>query len=209
MKTTLLLASAMALASAPAMAHDHNPRHPNKNAPEMSRADAAARAKAMIAEMDADKDGAVTRDEMTAHRTAQLNALQDKMFAGMDSDKDGQISRAEFDAHHQGMAMDMPPLPTNLPDLPPPAMGEKRERRVIVIRHNEGDGPEPMMKRPGHMLDQADTNKDGKLTESEAVTAALARFDRADANKDGKITANERPQRKMKIRKVIKQRSDD
>ena len=209
MKTKFLLASAMALATAPAMAHDHSPRHPDKGAPEMSRADAAARAKAMIAEMDADKDGAVTRDEMTAHRAAQHKALQDRMFAEMDSDKDGQISRAEFDAHHQGMAMGMPPMPTNLPDLPPPAMGEKREHRVIVIRRNEGGGPEPMMMAPGHMFDQADANKDGKLTESEAVTAALARFDRADANKDGKISANERPQRKMKIRKVIKEHSED
>jgi hypothetical protein len=56
------------------------------------------------------------------------------------------------------------------------------------------------------MLDMADANKDGKVTESEALTSALVRFDRADTNKDGKITPDERRERRVEIRKVMKER---
>lgn len=230
MKTLSLLAGMAALFAVPALAQEAHAGHQEKDAakmappemarpemtrPEMTRADVTTRVKAMLAEMDRDKDGAVTRAEMDAHRAAQHKAMQDRMFTAMDSDKDGQISRAEFDAHHKNMGAH--PMPMSEGDMSPGmAMGAgmhshgdaPQKRRILILRNAGPEGARPMMGMEG-MFDRADANKDGKVTESEALSAALARFDRADANKDGKISANERPQRRMKIRKVIEERQAD
>lgn len=46
-----------------------------------------------FAMMDTNKDGFVTRDEMTAHQTKRL----EEMFATVDTDKDGRLTKDEMD----------------------------------------------------------------------------------------------------------------
>ena len=89
MKKTLLLTGAVALLAAPLIAQDRKdheghdvqgkmmPRAP------MTRAEVEARVKTHFAEMDANKDGAVTQAEVDAARAAHKSKMQDEMFAKM------------------------------------------------------------------------------------------------------------------------------
>ncbi|MFM7028391.1 MAG: EF-hand domain-containing protein [Chakrabartia sp.] len=148
-----------------------------KMAAPMTRANVEADAQARFAEMDANKDGVVTREEAEAARLAMHKAMADKMFDMMDADKDGSISRAEFAAHHQGM-------------------GAGHERG-----HGDGATPgAPAEARGNRMFERADANKDGKVTLAEARAAALDQFDKMDLNKDGKVTMEERHTAWQKMR---------
>lgn len=220
MSKSILLAGAAILLSAPLNAqmadHADHADHtmPKPPAPPMVRADVAAQVKAQFAKMDANKDGSITREEITAQRAVQRKEMQDRMFADMDGNKDGAISKDEFDAHHKDMAghMMMEMDGADAPDMPmpppPPGMMAPDGPPKIVIKRMMMGGPGGMMGE-GQMFDMADANKDGKVTESEALTSALARFDRADTNKDGKITPDERRERRVEIRKVMKDRRAD
>jgi mannose/cellobiose epimerase-like protein (N-acyl-D-glucosamine 2-epimerase family) len=85
----------------------------------MTRDESAAVQKQRFAEMDANKDGIVTREEMSAQMVARMgqtpppNAL-DIMFAAMDTDGDGKATADEaaaaaaarftkFDTDHDGI----------------------------------------------------------------------------------------------------------
>lgn len=214
MSKSILLAGAAMLLAAPLNAQmaDHaDHAMPKPVMPPMVRADVTAQVKAQFATMDANKDGAITREEITAHQAAQRKEMQDKMFAKMDANQDGAISKDEFDAHHKDMAghmmmeMDVADAPDMPMPPPPPGMMAPDGPHKIVIKRKMMGGPGGMMGE-GRMFEMADANKDGKVTESEALTSALARFDRADTNKDGKITPDERRERRVEIRKVMKDR---
>lgn len=114
---------------------------------------------------DANKDGVVTRDEVTARLSAA--------FARVDADGDGKISPAEREAVREvlgGPGMDGPPPPPRGPEGRPAL----RERMA------------------GRMAARMDKDGDGMISLDEQKARALARFDRADTNKDGKIDAAER-----------------
>lgn len=128
----------------------------------------------MFEKLDANKNGAVTRAEVTAavekHFTevdtnkdgtisaAELDAMHqrmhDMMFERMDTDKNGQISRDEFRAAHADMG--------------------KRWGKG----HHGGRMGGGMMKE--------------NATRADMLTRAQAMFDRVDTNRDGTITAAER-----------------
>jgi len=212
----ILLAGAAMLLAAPLNAQmaDHTdhamPTPPAPPHPPMARADVAGQVKAHFAKMDANKDGAITREEIAAQQAAQRKEMQDKMFAKMDANQDGAISKDEFDAHHKDMAGHMMMMERGAPDMPmsPPSpgmMAPDGPHKMVIIQKFVG-GPGAMrnaMMGEGRMFDAADANKDGKVTEAEALTSALARFDRADTNKDGKITPDERLERRVEHRKVM------
>lgn len=207
MKKALLLAGLAFLGGAPLLAQgmDHaghdataTPPAPMKRTP-MTRADVTAQVKAHFAEMDSNKDGAVTQAEIDAGRAAHMAKMQDEMFAKIDTDKDGSISRAEFDAHHQHMmGGDMPPPPPGEAAPPPPPMGGHGGMKMMRMEHGGMGGME------ARMFTMADANKDGKVTEAEATAAALARFDRVDTNKDGTISDAERQAAREKMRAAWK-----
>ncbi len=207
MSKSILLAGAALLLGTPLNAQmaDHaDHAMPKPVMPPMVRADVTAQVKTRFATLDANKDGAITRDEIAAHQAAQRKEMQDRMFADMDANKDGTISKGEFDAHHKDMAghmmmeMEMDDASdTPMPPPPPGMMASDGPHKIVIKRKMMGEGL---------MFDMADANKDGKVTEPEALTSALARFDRADTNKDGKITPDERRERRVDIRKVMKER---
>lgn len=184
MKKTLLIAGIAALVTTPLIAQGMRGHEGHgRMAPEpMTRTDVEARAKARFAQMDANKDGAVTQAEIADTRTEHMSKMQGEMFTKMDADKNGSISRAEFDAHHQNM--------TSGGMAPPPMAGHGGMKRKHM-GHGEG-GKGRMGRMEDRLFGMADANKDGIVTEAEATQAALARFDKVDTDKDGSINDAER-----------------
>jgi len=173
MKKTLLIAGAAVLAiGVPALAaHHEGPKGDHPMMQDMTRADAEAKVKERFAMVDADKDGAITMDEIKAHREAKRAARRDMHFKKMDANGDGSISREEFDTAH-AMKHDK--------------MADGKMKRHKMGHHGMGK----MM--GGRMFEMADANKDGKVTLAEATTAALTHFDKVDADKNGTVTPAER-----------------
>lgn len=142
----------------------------------ITKAELTAALEARFARLDANKDGKLTREDREILRQQRL----DERFAAMDTDKNGQISKAEFAAAHQG-------------------------RDGGHDRMGKPDGPEGRgwgHRGPGHGMMRGDPDgpggpgrdgagKDGDITKAEFMARPLAMFDKADANHDGKVTADE------------------
>jgi len=127
----------------------------------ITKAELTAALEARFARLDANKDGKLTQEDRAILRQQRL----DERFAAMDTDKNGQISKAEFAAVHQG-------------------------RDGGHDRMGKPDGPEGRgwgHRGPGH----GDAGRDGAITKAEFMARPLAMFDKADANHDGKVTAEE------------------
>lgn len=158
---------------------------------------AGPRGGGMLMMADANKDGTVTKAELTAAleaRFAKLDANKDgkfdqadrdilrqqrldERFAALDTDKNGQISKAEFAAGHQGRdgmhdRMGKPGGPD----------GHGWGHRGWG-KHGGGQG---MRGGTGDEM-----KKDGTITKAEFMARPLTMFDKVDANHDGKVTADE------------------
>lgn len=120
---------------------------------------------------DANRDGVVTRDEVTARLSAA--------FARVDADGDGKISPAEREAVREVLGGPGGPGAPGMDGPPPPPRGP--------------EGRPGMRGRVGErMAARMDKDGDGMISLDEQKARALARFDRVDTNKDGKIDAAER-----------------
>ncbi|WP_066794662.1 hypothetical protein [Sphingomonas soli] len=118
-----------------------------------------------LALADANKDGIVTRDEVTASVAAH--------FAKLDTNKDGKITVEERRAARAAMRE---------------AMGKRmRERPEGIGRRGgpEGPGGPGTHRGPG-------PNGDGTVTLEQQSARALKRFDFVDRNGDGKVDQAER-----------------
>ena len=135
--------------------------------PDMTRADAQARAEAAFARMDANKDGTLNEADRAARHAA--------MFDRMDTDKSGSISRAEFEAMHSERG--------GMGRMAGHGMGAKGSGDHAMMGGMGSADHEAMM---GGGMGATPT------TRQAFVERALARFDRADANRDGTVTQAER-----------------
>lgn len=133
----------------------------------ISKAELTTALDARFAKMDVDKDGQLTSKDRDLKRQQRM----DERFARLDTDKNGQLSKAELAAGQQARAEKRA------------EMGKGEGRRHMGKRHHRG-----MMRHGGAM---GDANKDGTVTKAEFTAGALAMFDRADSNKDGYVTADE------------------
>jgi Ca2+-binding EF-hand superfamily protein len=155
-----------------------------QGAPTVTRDDVANRVRTMFARLDANRDGALTREEARigaqglrgrfagregrpALDPAQRAARRGQAFDRLDRDRNGVITRDEF-ATVQGMRRE--------------DMGMHGQR--MGGRHGGGMG--------GRMFAMADLDRDGRVTLREATDSALRRFDINDRNRDGRITPEER-----------------
>jgi len=163
----------------------------------MTRAEVDTRVRTHFARLDANRDGALTTEEIAAGRGARMANRQARMgksegqamrdpntaFDRMDANRDGAISRDEFSRGRQ----------------------MRIEKRVVINRGGAAPGqPGPMRGMRGKgggmhggmmgggMLKMADVNNDGRVTLQEATNGALRHFDMVDANRDGRITTEER-----------------
>ena len=140
----------------------------------VSKAEMTAALDARFASLDHDRDGKLTQQDRELGRKARL----DRRFTALDSDRNGQISRAEFDAGHQARA--------DRKDGDGPG---GRKGHGMRHRDHDGAGKGMMFRGMGDALGEA--RKDGVVTRAEFMAPPLAMFDKADANKDGAVSAEE------------------
>jgi Ca2+-binding EF-hand superfamily protein len=145
---------------------------------------------------DANKDGNLTK--------AELTAALDKRFAQLDSNNDGRITKEERDAAHQARfeqhfkAMDTDGNGQISQAEMQAAHAARKEMRGAHRGMRHGDGPHGEGHRGwrhggfGHGMARADANNDGVVTKAEFQARALERFAKADANNDGTVTKAER-----------------
>ena len=188
----LLIGGAALLASAAAIAQVAPAPAPQAKAAKVhTRAEVQGKVAEHFARIDTNRDGAVTKAEADAARTAlrarfaeRREERREQAFDRLDANRDSAISRAEWDAHQA-----------------------QRQQR-IASRDRGGDGRRDgrgfhgggMHSLGGHMFEMADANKDGRVTLQEAQAAALRHFDMADTNHDGQITPDERQQLHQRMR---------
>lgn len=162
----------------------------------LTRAEMTAAAQAAFDRMDVNKDGKLDK----ADRDLKAKQRTDAFFDRADTDHNGQLSKAEFAAAHEARAQaraerrDKRMAMGN--DAPPPAGdGADEAAPAHGPRHGmRGHGP-GRWGRGGHamgmMARMADTDKDGAISKAEFMAAATAHFDRADTNRDGVVTKTE------------------
>ncbi|WP_300112054.1 calcium-binding protein [Sphingobium sp.] len=151
----------------------------------ISKAELTAALDARFARMDVDKDGQLTSKDRDLKRQQRM----DERFARLDTDKNGQLSKAELAAGQQARADKRA------------EMGKGEGGRHMGKRHHRG-----MMGHGGKGGAMGDANKDGTVTKAEFTAGALAMFDRADSNKDGYVTADEMKAGRQAMRAAWKDR---
>lgn len=171
----------------------------------LTKAEFDAAQRTRFNQIDANKDGSATPEEirtgMEAQAKARHEAAQKARFTELDKDKSGQISQAEFLAAEAG---DRGPGIRNGrgpgwmmmfggPGGPP---GE-RMRGPGGPRPDGAPGfggpPQPgaQLANPQMRAGPADADGDGKLTFAEFTVRSSEAFTRADGNKDGTVTIAE------------------
>lgn len=134
----------------------------------ISKAELTGAIDARFVKMDANRDGKLTKEDREIRRQARL----DQRFAALDTDRNGQISKAEFTAGHQGR------------------FGRGEGDRAGRGGHDgQRFGGRKMFHGRGGARGEA--MKDGVLTRAEFMAGPMAMFDKADSNKDGFVTQDE------------------
>lgn len=147
----------------------------------VTRAEAQAAATAMFARLDVNKDGKLDQ----ADRELGRQQKRDKMFARLDTNGDGSISKAEF-AAQKG------PEGRGPEGRGPEGRGPGKDGHGPRGGHGHGRGHGPHGGGMMAMARDADTNKDGAISQAEFMAAAMKRFDAEDTNHDGQVTKAER-----------------
>ncbi len=150
-KLALALSTAALAVSSAAVAQTAAPARAPR--PDVTRADAQAKAEARFAKLDANKDGTIDQGDHAARKA--------QMFDRIDTDKNGSLSRAEFDAHHANRGDGK-------------ARGGHRMGRKGHGGHHgmmaKATGPvtrQAFVDRALGMFDKADANRDGTVTQAE------------------------------------------
>lgn len=162
-KLTLALSGAVLALSGAALAQNAAAPAAEKAAkPDLTRAEAQAKAEAAFARLDANRDGTLNEADRAARRA--------QMFDRIDTNRDGSISRAEFDAMHAGHGEHGK------------SHGERMGRKGPGGGHHAMMGGamgmrdlpatrEAFVARALERFDRADANRDGTLTQAERKAA--------------------------------------
>lgn len=168
----------------------------------VTRAEAQQAATAMFTRMDRNKDGKLDQADRDAHR----EEMRGQMFDRIDANHDGSISRAEFLAD-RGPDGDRPPMggpmdgqATGGPGMA--GMGDHMKHHGRGMHGGNGMGGHGMGGHHGGMMmaRMADTDKDGAVSQAEFMAASMKHFDMADSNHDGKITKEEHQAARAKMK---------
>ncbi|MGC4250731.1 MAG: calcium-binding protein [Sphingobium sp.] len=150
----------------------------------LTKAELTASLEARFAKMDVNKDGKLSKEDWELRRQQR----QEARFAQLDTDKNGQISKAEFTAPRDRGAEAGKP--------------DGQDGRRWGGRHHRGFGKGMMPGARGG----PDGAMDGTITREQFVARGVAMFDRADANKDGTVTAEEMKAAHQAMRKTWQDR---
>jgi Ca2+-binding EF-hand superfamily protein len=163
-----------------------------------NRADVGPRIQKMFGKLDSNRDGFITKNEITALQ-AQFDERAAKsapkraarMFDSLDVDHDGKITQGEAAGSHAKRGRSVfAKADANKDGVVTRAEYEAATASgKIKIRHAGMRGS--LIVR---LFDGADLDKDGRVSLSETQQAALNEFDSADANHDGVLTPAERRQ---------------
>jgi Ca2+-binding EF-hand superfamily protein len=165
----------------------------------MTRAEVVQMVREHFGKMDADKNGAISKEEITKLHSDRIEhrihgggapmamvhheRLGDPniAFDRLDANKDGSISRDEFSKAREER------IERRIERIEKIREGAPRDGKQVrrFMRHRGGGFG-------GRMIVMADTNKDGQITLAEAETMALQHFHQMDANRDGQVTREER-----------------
>ena len=142
------------------------------------------RMQGLFTRLDTNNDGKITADEIKASASTQRGpngraqrtgeaTRRDPVLKALDTNQDGIISADEIKA-----------APTSLKTLDRNGDG--------IISADEMRPPQMTpADRADHMLDEWDTNKDGKIAKAEAPDRMQEQFDKYDTNGDGFLTKDE------------------
>jgi Ca2+-binding EF-hand superfamily protein len=164
----------------------------------------------LLKEADTNKDGKISKDEMTAR--------QEALFTEIDVNNDGVITRGELLDYRIAKREEFrknnprPEMAENGEDEAEQPRAERKDRdgprheradrdhrRHDGDRHQarwqrHGDGPRMGGGRFFRMIDE---DRDGKITKAEAAAASDRLFARMDTNKDGMISIDDLPDRPL------------
>lgn len=160
----------------------------------VTRSEVSSALEQRFAALDTNRDGSISPEERKAARDKMRERRTDERFAMIDANHDGQLSRAEFGAAHQR------PMPG--PDGTPPPPGPLGDRK-----DGPGHGWHHRAGGPGGWGKGQD-DPEATVTKAEFMARPLALFDRMDSNKDGKITAAERAAAMEHFHRGQRDRSD-
>lgn len=189
----------------------------------MTRAEVVANVREHFAKLDSNKDGSVTKEEVTEGREQFVKRFELKKGEGphavmiegpggdpnaafdrLDANKDGSINRDEFaKAREQRIERRIEMREERKERREQAAKDGKDVRRHVMRMHG---GPGGFGSR---MIVMADTDKDGKITMAEAEALALQHFDQMDTNKDGQVTPEERRAGRPMIMKWVEEKKTD
>ena len=181
----------------------------------ITRAEAVAMVREHFGKMDADRNGAITKEEIAGLHTEMVKNFKglegsghvmmmgdpNAAFDRLDANKDGSISREEFTRAREERVERRIVRREKVKGGDSSPKDGKDVRRHVMRMH----GPGPF---GGRMIVMADTNSDGQITLAEAEALALQHFDRMDANKDGQVTPEERRAGRPMIIKQMRQETN-
>lgn len=180
---------------------------------DQKRTDVAAHVERMFKQLDLNRDGFITKDEIAASKaqfdermTKSAPKRAAKLFDRLDTNHDGKITREEVEAARAARlaASGKTAKPGRKPagatlfaraDANKDGVITRAEfdaataNGKITLRHTNMRGSAIV-----RLFDAADVNKDGRVSLEEAQQAALQQFDTADVNHDGILTPDERRQ---------------
>ena len=150
----------------------------------LSKDEVPERMQGLFARTDTNNDGKITPDEIRASAKAQNGpngraqrsgdaTRMDPVLNAIDTDHDGVLSAAEIAA-----------APTALKAIDKDGDGELSSAELRPKQMTPTD-------RAKHMLDEWDTNKDGRITKPEAPDRMQQQFESIDTNHDGVLTEDE------------------
>ena len=148
----------------------------------------------LLKNADADKDGKVTK--------AELTAFEEKKFAEIDADKDGSLTPGEFRAYRKA-AMEAFRKDHPRPEHEDAATDgdspkhERAEGKEGKPHHAKGPGRHGKGGGAMRLIRMADTDENGQVSKAEATAATEKFFAFMDTNKDGAISIDDLPDRPL------------
>ncbi|GGA08681.1 hypothetical protein GCM10011498_05750 [Amylibacter cionae] len=151
----------------------------------VDRAELIAARDARFDAMDADKDGAVTKEEAQAHRKAMRAEMKAERTESGKDKKEGKEGRKDWGEKRADRGQMFDKLDTdNNGSL------SKEEFEAAQMHHGKRDGRKAH--RGDRMMAKMDANKDGKITRDELGTKMADRMIKhLDTDGDGKISKAE------------------